>query len=190
MNMLTKTLVALGVAVGVVAYAGGKLGGETLEPAAQAPAFSAKGSDGKTHSLDSLTKGDTTVVLYFIGHTCPVNAKALPYYNKVALANKDGKKVKFIGVIDTDEAGFKRWNAKEKVPYTVVFDPNLSIIRSYKAQRSPWVVVVDGKKSVAETQTGYSQKSLSDLNVMMAKLEGKAAKAVDLKGTPARLTGG
>lgn len=190
MNLMTKTLLGLGVAVGVVAFAGGNLEKSALETKAPAPAFSAKGSDGKTHSLETLTKGDTTVVLYFIGHTCPVNQKAISYYNNVAKANKGSKKVKFIGVIDTDEEGFKRWNAKQKVPYTVVFDPKLEIIRSYKAQRSPWVVVVGGDKNVDAIQTGYSQKSLSDLNTMMAKIEGKKAKEVDLKGTPSRLTGG
>lgn len=156
--------------------------------AAQAPAFSLKTAKGETHSLKSLTANNDLVVLYFIGHTCPTNNAAIKYIHQVA--NQKREKVEFVGIIDTNAAGFNKWNAKNKAEYPVLLDTDLKTIRAYKAERSPWFIVVNKNGEVIQTDKGYSEGSLRELNAKLAKVEGQAAKALDLKGASASMTYG
>jgi peroxiredoxin len=160
------------------------VGQQAAQPA-MAPDFSAKGSDGKTHTLKSLTAGDRTVVLYFIQSTCPVNADAIAYYKQIAANYKDNKKVALVGVIDEDEAGYKEWMKQFDAKFTVLYDPELEVIRSYKAMASPWIIEVNPKGEMAAVQRGYSAQRLRELNALMAKAGGVAAGKLDTSGAPA-----
>ena len=112
---LFATVAAIGAAAGLL------LSAVVMEPTAayasgagkKAPDFSATGTDGKTHTLESLT-GDKALVLYFISWSCPINENAVTYYNEIAKAYKG--KVNFVGVIDAHETVFKQWNKEHKVP--------------------------------------------------------------------------
>jgi peroxiredoxin len=162
-------------------------GFQQAEKPVKAPDFSAKGSDGKTHTLKSLTAGKT-LVLYFIGSTCPVNDEAVRYYKQVADAYKG--KVNFIGVVDGDAAILKDWQKSHNVKFPVLFDPDLKIIRSYQAFASPWIVVVGPNGEVSKRQSGYSGPTLTELNALMAKSAGVTAAKLDFKGAPAEETFG
>ncbi len=153
----------------------------------QAPNFTAKGSDGKTHTLQSLT-GGKTLVLYFIGHTCPINAEAVKYYKQIGDAYKG--KVSFYGVIDTDEKGYIEWKREFQNKFSVLYDPELSIIRSYQAIASPWIVIVSPNGEVSKRQSGYSGPLLTDLNATLARAAGVTPAKIDLKGAPAEETFG
>jgi peroxiredoxin len=149
-----------------------------------APEFSALGSDGKTHTLKSLTAGEKTVVFYFIGNTCPINDDAVKYYKQIAANYKDSKKVSFVGVIDGDAGVFKEWKAQHDTKITVLYDPELTVIRAFEAIASPWVIVVNPKGQVQTTHQGYSAARLKDLNSLMAKAGGVAAGKLDTTGAP------
>ena len=149
-----------------------------------APAFEAKASDGKTYSLKSLT-GDKTLVLYFIQSTCPVNAEAFKYYERIAASYKDSKTVRFVGVIDEDAAGYKEWNKDFKPSFPVLYDKVKAIIRSYGAVASPWVIVVSPKGELGTVQKGYSAARLNELNALVATAAGVKAAKIDTKGAPA-----
>ncbi|MCH7944708.1 MAG: redoxin domain-containing protein [Armatimonadetes bacterium] len=147
----------------------------------KAPDFSAKGTDGKTHTLKSLT-GDKALVLYFISWSCPINEQAVPYYKEIAKAYKG--KVNFVGVVDGHETVFKQWNRNHKVPFNVLYDPGQVIIDSYKAKASPWVIVINTEGEIEKTYKGYSEKSLQDLSGIMAShTKGEPAK-INLEGAP------
>lgn len=153
-----------------------------------APAFTATGNDGKTHTLESLTKG-STLVLYFIKDGCPVNSDAIQYVNKISAAYKDNVKVKLVGVFNGDAKAFERFNSRFKVPYLVLYDPGYSLIKSYGAKYSPWLTrVAEGK--VAKVYPGYSVESLADLNALMARDGGVAKAAISFEGAPAQETFG
>lgn len=153
----------------------------------KAPDFTAKASDGKTYTLASLTK-DKTLVLYFIGHTCPVNAGAVTYYKQIQAAYKG--KVNFIGVVDGDAKEFAEWQKTHDVKFPVLYDPELAIIRSYKAVASPWIVVVAPNGDVSIKQSGYSQAHLADLSATMAKASGVATAKLDFSSAPKEETFG
>jgi peroxiredoxin len=134
-------------------------------------------------------EGADEVHLYFIGHTCPVNARALPYVNKIA-NTANGKKVKFVGITDADAAGHKAWQSKFDAKYPVLLDTDKKVITSYGAQRSPWFIVVDKKGNISHTDKGYSQASLKMMNEHIAKVNGTKPVDVDLSGAPKNMTYG
>ena len=146
-----------------------------------APDFSAKANDGKTYTLKSLT-GDKTLVLYFISWSCPVNAEAVPYYKQIQAAYKG--KVNFVGVFNGDKELLAEWQKDHDVKFPILFDPEMEIIRSYKAIASPWVAVVNPKGERTVTQSGYSIARLDELNGLMSKAAGMQAAKIDTKGAP------
>lgn len=179
-------LVAGAVAAFVVA--GTRVEASSLEAVetqtSKAPSFSLKGVDGKTHTLESTLKGADEVVFYFIGNTCPINAKALPMVNKFANTANADKKVKFVGIIDTDMAGYKAWNKRFNAKYPILLDSDKDVIAAFGAQRSPWFVVVNNKGEVVHTDKGFSKKSLQGMNERIAKLNGVEPVKVDLGNAP------
>ncbi|HRF60072.1 MAG TPA: peroxiredoxin family protein [Fimbriimonadaceae bacterium] len=182
MKAISKILVGAGL-LSVGAFALLTTGGWSQEwkKGDSAPAFSAKTSDGKTHTLKSLT-GQKPLVLYFIGSTCPVNAQAVKYYNRVAAAYKG--KVNFVGVIDADAAGFKSWQEKFKAPFPVLLDPDMKIIKAYKAERSPWTIMVDKTGKIQKEWAGYSVGEINELSASIAGATKGATAKIDTSGAP------
>lgn len=155
---------------------------QNWKPNSKAPDFSGKASDGKTYALKTLLKSKKPTIIYCIGNTCPVNAQAVKYYNNIANAYKG--KVNFIGVIDTDEAGYKEWQKRFNAPYPVVFDPELKIISAYKAERSPWSFMVDNKGLIVQEWPGYSIGELNEMGSAIAKSNKIKTVKFDVKGAP------
>lgn len=147
----------------------------------KAPDFKATGSDGKSYTLKSFT-GKKPTLFYFIGATCPVNAQAVKYFNRVAEAYKGS--VNFIGVIDGDKAAYTTWNKQFKAPYVVLLDPNQKIIGAYGAERSPWAVLVDSKGTITKIWTGYSAKQITEIGGALATASKVTAKKLDVAGAP------
>lgn len=175
------------VGVAVLVAVGFMRPNDALESGEKAPTFSAPGSDGKTHTLASLTaKGPA--FLYFIKDGCPVNAEAVVYMNRLADAYKG--KATFVGVINADKSGYERWNKTYKSPMPVLLDPDLKIIRSYKASASPWVVEVTKDGTIGQVWKGYSSKSLGEIGTKLASAAGVKPAQVDLKGAPGSMTFG
>lgn len=147
-----------------------------------APAFSGTASDGKTHSLASLRRTGKPTVLYFIGNTCPVNAQAVKYYVRVANAYKG--KVNFVGVIDTNKAGYDQWQRRFKVPFPVIFDPEMKIIQAYKAERSPWTIMINAQGRITHEWPGYSVGEINELSQAIARANKMTAARIDTSGAP------
>lgn len=147
-----------------------------------APTFSGRASDGKTYSNATLKTTQKATLIYFIGHTCPVNAQAVKYFNAVGAAYKG--KVNFLGVIDTDAAGYKTWQGRFKAPYPVIYDPNLKIIEAFGAERSPWAVLVDSKGQVVDEWHGYSVSFINGMSTKIASTAKTPVKKIDTAGAP------
>ena len=146
-----------------------------------APAFTAKGSDGKNYSLRSLAaKGP--VFLYFIKSDCPVNADAVKYYNKLGSSYRG--KATFLGVINGDASVYRTWQAQYKATYPVLLDPGKKIITGFGAQASPWVIEVGKGGKIAKVWEGYSVKDLNALNSSMAKAAKVKLVKLDTTGAP------
>lgn len=101
----------------------------TLKEGDKAPAFSAKDQDGKKVSLSEF-KGKK-VVLYFYPEddtpTCTVQACNLR--DNYALLKKSGFEV--LGVSPNDEKSHKKFETKFNLPFTLIADPDRTIIDKY-----------------------------------------------------------
>lgn len=170
-----------GVAVGlslVVACACAQRG---LETGAKAPNFSAKGTDGKTHSLQSLTKNGA-VHLYFIKIGCPVNHLAAPHFNKIAAAYGAGGNL--VGVINGSTEEAKAWAKEYRAKFTILADPDLKIISAFGAQHSPWATAVTKAGKVSKVWNSGSPTTLVALNKMAAATAGKKVASLSFDGAP------
>jgi|GEM_PF-829147 peroxiredoxin len=147
-----------------------------------APTFTAKGSDGKEHSLAALSK-DKPVILYFIKQFCSANPAATPFTQQLYAAY--GDKANFIGVINADDEGFKSWNNEYKVKYTTLYDPDKKIIRAYGIAKSHCAVLVGKDGKVTELFRGWGQGSLKNIEKAMAANSGVAVKPVNVSAAPA-----
>lgn len=101
----------------------------TLNEGDKAPAFQGKDQNGKKVSLSEY-KGKK-VVLYFYPEddtpTCTVQACNLR--DNYALLKKNGFEV--IGVSPNDEKSHKKFEAKFDLPFTLLADPDHTIINKY-----------------------------------------------------------
>ena len=101
----------------------------TLQEGDKAPAFQGKDQNGKKVSLSEL-KGKK-VVLYFYPEddtpTCTVQACNLR--DNYALLKKNGFEV--IGVSPNDEKSHKKFETKFSLPFTLLADPDHTIINKY-----------------------------------------------------------
>lgn len=161
------------------AFVGG--GEASVKVGDKAPDISAKGTDGKTHTLKSLTEKGP-VVLYFIKIGCPVNHRAAPHFDKISRAYKG--KATMVGIINGNVADGKEWLERYKSDFLILEDPNIKTIRAYGAEYSPWAIAVEDGK-VAKIMEGGSPTELTQINGFMAK----AAKVPEAKlawtGAPA-----
>jgi peroxiredoxin len=149
-----------------------------------APAFSAAGTDGKTHTLDGHLKNGLTF-MYFIKEACPVNHRAAPHVQKLATAY--GEKANLVGVYNGSVKNAKDWVRRYKATYPLIEDPSLRVIRGYGAEYSPWLVVVGKDGKIAKVFEGAAPKELEEVNKMMAANAGMKMAKLDFTGAP---TGG
>ncbi len=178
---ITALIVGACVAMGLVLSPAPPQG---VKAGKKAPAFSAAGTDGKTHTLASHIKQGTTF-LYFIKEGCPVNHQAAPHVQKLAAAY--GEKANLLGVYNGSVVEAKSWIKRYKATYPLAEDSNLKVIRSYGALYSPWLVAVDKSGNVEKVFEGCSPKELAEINKMMADNAGVKAAKLDFVGAP---TGG
>lgn len=173
-------LLAAALVVGVV-IAVNSVAQSGLRAGAKAPEFSAKGTDGKTHSLASLNKhGD--VHLYFIKIGCPVNHRAAPYVNSIAKSY--GPKGNIVGVINGSESEARAWAKEYGAKFTILADPGKKIIRAYGAQHSPWVVSIDKSGKVSHVYNSVSSTTLPNLNAKVAAATGQKLAKLSFEGAP------
>jgi peroxiredoxin len=170
----------LGLAMATALVVG--VSAQDLKVGASAPAFSGLASDGKTHSLETLMASGKASLIYFIGHECPVNGRAIKFYSQVAKGYEG--KINFVGIIDTDKAGYTTWQNNFKATYPVIFDKDLALIKTFKAKRSPWSVLLDKKGNVVKEWPGYSVPDINDLSKTIAKTAGVKTVKIDTTGAP------
>lgn len=182
--MGTKILKVLGVALGasaVFAFHQAQATFDNLKAGDKAPAFSSSGTDGKTHTLASLTK-EGPVFLYFIKEGCPVNHQAAPFITKMNA--QYGGKANIVGVYNGSVEEAKSWQKRYGAKYLLISDPDLRVIRGYGVPYSPFLISVNKDGKVGKIFEGLSAKELSTVNGMVAKSLEKDVVAMSFQGAP------
>lgn len=152
-----------------------------MKPGDKAPAFSASGTDGKLHTLASLTK-EGPAFLYFIKEGCPVNHRAAPFLTK--LRAQYGEEANIVGVYNGSAEEAKAWGKRYGAKYLILADPNLKIINGYGVPYSPFMITVEKDGKVGKVLEGLSPKELGSVNTLLAKSVGKTAAAISFEGAP------
>ncbi len=161
---------------GLYAFSGGSPPSE-----ADAPPFTAPGTDGKPHSLKGLTENGPAV-LYFIKEGCPVNHDAAPLMSKLSGAYEN--KVNLVGVYNGSVAEAKSWAKRYGAGYVILADPQLKIIRSFRVPYSPYLISVEKGAKYGSLRGDGTAKNMEAANKLLASGAGKKLVAVSFKGAP------
>jgi peroxiredoxin len=152
-----------------------------------APTFRAVATDGATYDLADLTAA-SPVVLVFIKDGCPCSADAQRFYNR--LHDAYGRRVRFLGVIDTDTNGGRAWGQRNRTGFPLLADPDLEIARRFGAESSAYMAVVDRSGAIDRLYPGYSRAMLAEASERIARLAGVTAAPIDAAGAPDELSTG
>lgn len=142
--------------------------------------ISANGSDGKAHTLKSLTEKGP-VYLLFVKSQCSANPGATPFFKKIHEAYKD--KLNFIGVINTNKEGHQGWKDEFRGEWMTLLDPEKKIISGFGVRRSTPVIKIGKDGKVEKVFNGWGQAALKELAADMAK-EAGTDKNVKLDDAP------
>jgi len=123
----------------------------------KAPAFSLKGVDGKTHTLDSIKGAKATIVVFSCNH-CPY---VVMNEDRLVSAFKDyaAQGVGMAAISSNDAANYPddsfaemKKRAQEKAfPFPYLYDESQSVARAYTATHTPHLFVFDKDLKLAYT---------------------------------------
>lgn len=134
---------------------------------ADASPFAADATDGRSTSLSDLTMS-RPLVLLFIQDGCPCSEAAQPFFNDLHAAY--GDRVQFAGVIDGDLAAARAWAVANHVPFRILADPDLEIVKHYQVKNSAYSVLIQAGGRIETMWPGYSESMLRDLGNRLARL--------------------
>jgi peroxiredoxin Q/BCP len=97
----------------------------------KAPAFSLEGSDGKKHSLSDYA-GKTIVLYFYPKDDTPGCTKEACGFRDLGASLKKGNVV-VLGVSKDGIESHKRFAGKYKLPFTLLSDPQLEVMKKYGA---------------------------------------------------------
>ncbi len=152
-----------------------------------APNFAALDLAGRNCSLASLTK-DKPAVLYFIEVQCPCCKGAKPYIDRIK--NYYGDVCNVVGVIDAKPSMAKLWVQAVAPQFAVIPDPDMKIVRAFKAQRGVYTTLIAPGGKIVKAYPGYSQDMLQDITTKIASLAGVALRPMPLAPAPKKMTSG
>lgn len=158
-----------------------------LPPGEKAPAFSAKGTDGKDYSLAALTK-EKPVFVVFWKQRCPHNKKASELINSIHQAY--GDKVQLVGIVNANADGAKAWVDQFALKYPLLPDESKATIGAYKVAYSICTMQIGTDGKITRVFEGYGAEAMKQLNEAMAAAAGAKPAEVALDGAPGRRTWG
>ncbi len=152
-----------------------------------APAFRAEAGDGRIYDLREIAK-EGPLALFFIKDGCPCSIAAQPFYDRLYRAY--GTRIKFFAVIDGDDRVARRWADRNRVSFPILCDPELRIVREYKAENSAYFAIVARGGAIERYWPGYSVGMLKEAGERLARLAGVDPKPIDATDAPDDLYSG
>jgi peroxiredoxin len=152
-----------------------------------APAFSVRDTKGRTVTI-APPVADKPQFVYFVLDGCPCSFESEPLFQDL-YRQFDGQ-VEFVAVTNADEKKAAQWQTQMSVPYPVVADPQLEIVRAYEAINSVYSALIDRDGAIVKMWPGYSKDILLEINDLMADAAGIEAKPFDTKYAPLEKSSG
>lgn len=133
-------------------------------------------------------QGPKPQFLYFVKKGCPCSYDAEPIMQKLYahMANK----VDFVEVTDADLADAKQWAKDLSVPYPVVSNHTIEVMKAYQAPASTYSTLLDQNGLIVKRWAGYSKDYLKEMNEEMAKLLHEKPAPFDPEYAPDKHTSG
>lgn len=153
----------------------------------QAPDFDLFNQDGEKRSLAQLIESGP-LVIFFIEKDCPCCVEGRPHWDRVHAAYKD--QVQFVGIINTDVEGARKWAQANEAGFDILADPTLTTIDALHARAALYTLVIGKDQRIVLQQPGYSQTALKELGDAIARAAGIAPRPLDTRGAPERMTSG
>jgi blue copper oxidase len=123
-----------------------------------APALVARDVNGTPISLAEIT-AKRPAVLFFIERECPCARDAAAWFSTLQRAFAGTCDV--IGVINADAPTARAWAEETKATFTIVPDPQLKLIKSYRVTHAASSTIVDKGGMILRTQPGYSRATFA-----------------------------
>ena len=154
---------------------------------AKAPSFEAQDLDGRSVSLASLTQSKP-LVLFFVELQCPCCKGAKPYIDRIK--SYYGDVCNIVGVINAKPELALLWAKTVGPQFGIIPDPDMKIIRSFKAERGVYTTLVAPGGRIVKAYPGYSQDMLKEMTATIARLAGVSPRAMSVLPAPKRMTSG
>lgn len=151
------------------------------------PEFSLVDSEGIETTADSLIGGQPSV-LVMTKDGCPCSIESQPYWTSMSLYY--GPTVKFLGIIDVDSKGGKKFKTDFMVPYPILSSTDDKVFRAFGAKQSVYVYLFDRDGVIQKVWPGYSRAMLTELNKLLSEMTGKESEPTDYKMVPEKMTSG
>ncbi|HEY0866172.1 MAG TPA: redoxin domain-containing protein [Fimbriimonas sp.] len=153
----------------------------------EAPHFELRDVDGRPVVLGR-TRSDRPQFLYFVMDGCPCSEDVEPLLQK--LYHHFGERVDFVAVTDAKPEQAAKWSRQMLMPYPLVSDPKLEVVKAYQAVNSVYSALVNRDGQVVKMWPGYSQGILKEMNDAMAEILGEKPRAFDASYAPVEKTSG
>lgn len=147
----------------------------------QVPDLRADASDGASYELRALS-ASSPLVLVFIKGGCPCSMSAQPFFNELHAAY--GRGARFLGVIHGDLELARGWSREQRVPFPILADPEMQIIRAFRAENSAYVALISARGRVEGLWPGFSSGMLRELGARLALLTGAEERPLDVSAAP------
>lgn len=131
-----------------------------------APYFRLPDTNGKPTVIGG--QGEKPQFIYSVKKGCPCSFDAEPILNRL-YKHFEGK-VDFIAITDATGDDAKKWVLDLKVPYSVVPDGKLEVLRAFESPASVYCTLVDVNGVILKRWPGYSKQILGEMVTEMSKL--------------------
>ncbi|MCG3137328.1 MAG: Thiol-disulfide oxidoreductase ResA [Phycisphaerae bacterium] len=125
----------------------------SLKIGSAAPDFTLTDTDGKTHTMSELTKAGKIVVLEWFNPQCPVCVRHAKEKTMVDLAKEfESQNVVFVAVDSSHYANkdeINKFRTENGITYPVLLDADGKVGKSYGAQTTPHMFIIDTKGNLA-----------------------------------------
>ena len=151
-----------------------------------APALNARDHTGNPFHWPD--EGTRPVLVVFVKDGCPCSVEFEPFFHRLHAAYSGS--IRFVGAIDVDVVGARRFAERNGTPYPLLPDPACEIVRRFGADNGAYVALLSPDGTVDRMWPGLSVEAYSDIGRRLAAIARVPERPLDTTGLPDALVTG